>query len=160
MLHPSQPQVLRLVSALLLILLALLTSCDAIDKARMKVLGIQVCKPEVETAEWVLMEVVLAAKDADEERGWERLQKVLHSSERTANALRGWHEGNWPRMRKQVKDYLDDQGCFTLRDFKAQQGERGVDFFIENRSRDLPTPCAVYQDENNNHLWRVKRCSL
>ena len=118
------------------------------------------CKPEVESAEWVLMEAVQAANDADEERGWERLQKVLHSSERTPNALRGWHDGNWGRMRRQAKNYLDAEGCFTLRDFNKQQGDRGIDFFFDNKARELPTPCAVYKDENNNMLWRIKRCSL
>jgi hypothetical protein len=149
--------------ALLLIVVATsssLISCESVDKARMKLFGIKVCSPEPETAEWVINEVVQAAKDTDEERGWVRLQKVLHSSERTPNALRGWQDGNWPRMRKQVSNYLDDQGCFTLRDFRTQQGDRGIDFFVENRQRDMPTPCAVYQDENNNRLWRVKRCSL
>ena len=134
--------------------------CETIDAARMKLFGITVCQPEPESAEWVLMEAVQAAKDSDEERGWERLQKVLHSSERSPNALRGWHDGNWGRMRRQANNYLDEQGCFTLRDFNKQQGDRGIDFYFENKSRELPTPCAVYKDENNNMLWRIKRCSL
>ena len=152
--------VVRLRALVVLALLVTCTSCETVDAARMKLFGINVCNPEPETAEWVMMEAVLAAKDKDEERGWERLQKVLHSSERSPNALRGWQDGNWPRMRRQVKDYLDEQGCYTLRDFRKQQGERGIDFYFENKSRDLPTPCAVYKDENNNMLWRIKRCSL
>lgn len=137
-----------------------LPSCEAADKARMKLVGIKVCDPEPESAEWVLMEAVKAASEKDDDKGWDRLQKVLHSSERSTNALRGWHEGNWKRMRAQMSNYVDDQGCFTLVDFKAMQGNVGIDYYVKNKTRDMPTPCAVYQDENNNKLWRVKRCSL
>lgn len=146
-------------AALLTVLAVGLGGCETVDKARMKLFGVQVCNPEPETAEWVLREALLAASDKDEETGWARFQKVLHSAERSPNALRGWREGSWKRMRNQHALYLDDNECFTLRDFKLQQND-GIDFFVENRHRDLPTPCAVYLDHNNNKLWRVKRCSL
>lgn len=147
--------------AVLLLCLAFgLAGCETVDKARMKLLGVKVCKPELGSAEWVLNEAVQAAKDSDEERGWARLQKVLHTSERTVNALKGWHEGNWPRMRKQVNHYVDSNQCFTLRDFRTQQGDVGIDYFLENDERDLPTPCAVYLDPDNNNQWRIKRCSI
>jgi hypothetical protein len=150
-----------LVRLLLFACLALgLGGCETFDKARMKLVGVKVCNPDQGSAEWVLNEAVQSAKDSDEERGWARLQKVLHSSERSVNALKGWHEGNWPRMRRQVKHYLDDKGCFTLRDFRTQQGDAGIDFFMENDERDLPTPCAVYIDADNNKQWRIKRCSM
>lgn len=137
----------------------LLPGCEAIDKARMRILGVTVDQPEPETAEWVIKQALMAAADKDEERGWANFQKMLHTSERTTNALRGWYQGNWPRMRHQTKLYLDDQGRFVLRDFKIQQNE-GIDYFVENKVRDLPTPCSVYIDHNNNNLWRIKRCSL
>lgn len=133
--------------------------CATFDKARMKLLGVTVDKPEPETAEWVIKEVLLAAKDPDEERGWEKFQKLLHSQERSTNALKGWQQFGWPRMRRQAHLYLDEHDRFVLRDFKEMQND-GIDFFLENRERDLPTPCAVYLDFANNKHWRVKRCSL
>lgn len=159
--HRITPPVLGVMSRGLLAcaLVFSCTACETIDKARMKLFGITVTNPESETAEWVLREALYAAADKDEEKGWERLQKVLHSDQRTTNALRGWHEHNWPRMRKQAHLYLDDQGTFILRDFKVQQNG-GVDYFVENRHRDMPTPCAVYIDPANNGLWRIKRCSF
>jgi hypothetical protein len=141
------------------VLLATLASCEIVDKARMKLLGVTVSNPEPETAEWVIREALMAAKDKDEERGWERFQKVLHSQERTNNALKGWQQFGWPRLRRQVSLYLDDQDRFVLRDFRTMQND-GIDFFIENRERDLPTPCSVYLDFANNKHWRIKRCSL
>lgn len=133
--------------------------CETVDKARMRLLGVTVENPEPETAEWVLREVLMAAKDPDAEKGWERFQKMLHSQERTNNALRGWQQFGWPRIRRQAHLYLDEQNRFVLRDFKVMQND-GIDFFLENRERDLPTPCAVYLDYANNKHWRVKRCSL
>lgn len=144
---------------LVLCTLPCLTGCETVDKVRMKLFGIVIENPERETAEWVLRETLMSASDPDEQAGWARFQKVLHSDERTTNALKGWHSGNWPRMRRQASYYLDEQGRFILRDFRIQQND-GIDFFLENRFRDLPTPCAVHRDINNNGLWRIKRCSL
>lgn len=145
--------------AIALALLATSVGCEVVDKARMKLLGVTVENPEPETAEWVLREVLMAAKDPDAEKGWERFQKMLHSQERTNNALRGWQQFGWPRIKRQAHLYLDDQNRYVLRDFKVMQND-GIDFFLENRERDLPTPCAVYLDYANNKHWRVKRCSL
>ncbi len=137
-----------------------LAGCDTIDKARMRLFGVRVCAPEDESAEWVIAQALRAANDPDEERGWLAFQKVLHSSERTPAALRAWREGSWSRMRRQANLYLDDGKCFNLVDFREMQGEVGYDYFVANRQRELPTPCSVYLDANNNNLWRIKRCSL
>jgi hypothetical protein len=136
-----------------------LLGCEAVDKARMKLVGVTVDHPEAETAEWVLAEALQAAVDPDAEKGWERFQQVLHSQERTPAALASWQQFGWPRLRKQARHYLDEEGRFVLRDFRNQQNE-GIDFFLENRTRELPTPCSVYLDYANNKLWRIKRCSL
>ncbi len=140
--------------------LPLLSGCDTIDKARMRLFGVHVCAPEDESAEWVIAQALRAASDPDEERGWLAFQKVLHSSERTPAALRAWQEGSWSRMRRQAHLYLDESKCFQLVDFREMQGEVGYDYFVANRERELPTPCSVYLDANNNNLWRIKRCSL
>lgn len=137
----------------------LLLGCEAVDKARMKLVGVTVDQPEPETAEWVLAEALHAAVDPDADKGWERFQQVLHSQERSPAALASWQQFGWPRLRKQARNYLDEEGRFVLRDFRNQQNE-GIDFFLENRTRELPTPCSVYLDYANNKLWRIKRCSL
>ncbi len=136
------------------------SGCDTIDKTRMRIFGLHICAPEEETAEWVIAQALAAAADTDEERGWLAFQKLLHSSERTPAALRSWREGNWSRMRRQVNLYLDSSKCFNLVDFREMQGEVGYDYFVANRQREMPTPCSVYLDPNNNNLWRIKRCSL
>jgi len=137
-----------------------LSSCDAIDKTRMRLFGIHVCAPEEESAEWVIAQALSAAADPDEESGWRAFQKLLHTSERSPAALRSWREGGWARMRRQTALYLDSGKCFDLVDFRELQGEVGYDYFVANRQREMPTPCSVYLDPNNNNLWRIKRCSL
>lgn len=145
---------------LILLATAALAGCETVDKARMRLFGVHVCAPEDESAEWVIAQALRAAGDPDEERGWSAFQKVLHSSERTPAALRAWREGSWSRMRRQTQLYLDEAKCFNLVDFREMQGEVGYDYFVANRERELPTPCSVYLDANNNNLWRIKRCSL
>jgi hypothetical protein len=150
----------RMLATAAVVALALpLGGCEWIDKARMKVFGITVCNPDQETAEWVLREVLLAAAEKDEDKGFSRLQKVLHTAERTTNSLKDWAAFKYPRMRRQANLYLDDAGCFTVVDFRTMQNE-GIEYFVQNRFRDLPTPCTVYTDHDNNGLWRIKRCSL
>ena len=151
-----QPRWWLLAAALFVVLLG---GCEAVDKARMKLLGVTVSDPEPETAEWVLREALLAGIEPEEEKGWERFQKVLHSQERTVAALNSWRQFGWPRIRKQAKNYLDDDGRFVLRDFRTLQND-GIDSFLDNHTRELPTPCSVYMDYDNNKLWRIKRCSL
>ncbi len=145
-----------------------LSGCDmvaeTVDKIRVKVLGITVCEPERETAEWVLKRALDAATEKNADRGWERFQKMLHSSEQSPNALRGWYTMGWKRMRRQAKDYLDPDGCFKIVDFKKVMSSRqllvGVDYYIESHKKEMPTPCAVYIDEEKGGKWRIRRCSL
>lgn len=147
---------------------ALSSGCDTIgktiDKARMKLVGIVVTSPEPETAEWVIKEAIEAAHDSNEEAGWERFQQMLHSEERTPNALRSWYEGGWKRMRRQAKDYLQPDGSFKIVDFREimrSTGElAGYEFFLESHKKPMPTPCAVYIDDGSNGKWRIRRCSL
>lgn len=146
----------------------LLSGCEAIqetaDKARMKLFGVVVLDPPKGSAEWVLKEVVDSALDKNEERGWERFQVVLHSEERTPNALRSWYDHAWKRMRRQMPDYVEPDGSFKIVDFKKMMlnvgGLAGYEFFIESRMKEMPTPCTVYIDEASGGEWRVRRCSL
>ena len=142
--------------------------CDivgkTVDKARMKILGIVVTNPDPESAEWVIKEAIESAMDPNEEAGWERFQKTLHTEERTPNALRGWYEGGWKRMRRQAKDYVDQDGSFKIVDFKeimlSAGGVAGYEFYLESHRKEMPTPCAVYTDDENGGKWRIRRCSL
>ncbi len=155
--------------ALAVMLALTLGGCQSIkltvDKIRMKTIGITVCDPEKGSAEWVLNEALEAARDDNAERGWERFQKVLHSSERSPNALRSWYTGAWPRMRRQANDYnIDNDGCFKIINLKEMVksigGIAGLEFYIVSKKKEMPTPCAVYLDEEHNDAWRVRRCSL
>lgn len=149
-------------------LLLPLGGCDmvgkTIDKARMKLFGITVTDPDPESAEWVLKQAIDAANDSNEERGWEQFQQVLHSEERTPNALRGWYDHAWKRMRRQAKDYVQEDGSFKIVDFKEMMrsagGTAGYEYFIESSKKQMPTPCAVYVDDGNGGKWRIRRCSL
>jgi hypothetical protein len=145
-----------------------LGGCEALqetaDKARMKLFGVTVTDPEPGSAEWVLKEVVESALDKDEERGWERFQVVLHSEERTPNALRSWYDHAWKRMRRQMPDYVNEDRSFKIVDFKKmllnKGGLAGYEFFIESHKKEMPTPCSIYIDEAAGGEWRVRRCSL
>jgi hypothetical protein len=145
-----------------------LLGCDeigkTIDKVRMKVVGITVKDPTPGSAEWVLNEVIQAGATADEEAGWERFQKILHSDERNAVALMGWHQHGWPRIRKQARDYLAEDGSFTIVDFKEMMSSTGqavgYEFYVRSKKKEMPTPCAVYIDDQVDGAWRVRRCSL
>ncbi len=159
-------QTLRMVALVIATLMAstMFCGCETIDKIRLKTLGITVSDPEVETAEWVLMQAVEAAQDKNAERGWEKFQRLLHTSERSTNALQGWLRGGWPRLRRQVDDYIADDGSFRIVDLKKMDtstGElAGIDFYIESRKKENPTPCAVYIDKKKGNRWRIRRCSL
>lgn len=169
--HDSRPR-FRSVSPLMkvasLAVVLSLGGCEMIgetwDKVILKVFGLTVCEPERESAEWVLKRALDAAVEKDGEKGWEQFQKILHSSEQTPNALRGWYTMGWKRMRRQAKDYLDSDGCFKIVDFKKVMTSRnelaGVDYYVESHKKEMPTPCAVYIDEEKGDKWRIKRCSL
>lgn len=137
---------------------------EQVTMVRIKVLGIEVCEPDKESAEWVLMEVLKAMNKKDSEAGWERFQKMLHSKERNPNSLRGWNQMGWRRMRKQKDHYLNEDGCYKivkLRKVESTRGElQGVEYYLESKKKDMGTPCSVYKDEDNKGKWRIKRCSL
>ena len=143
---------------------ATLGGCETIDKVRLKTLGITVSDPEVESAEWVLMQAIKAAQDKDKERGWEKFQRLLHTSERSNNALQGWLRSGWPRLRRQVDDYVDEDGSFRIVDLKKMDTSTGklagIDFYIVSHKKENPTPCAVYIDQKKGNRWRIRRCSL
>ncbi len=177
MIAPHSRRAALPMAALLLIAALALPGCEmvgeTIDKIRVKVIGITVCEPERESAEWVIKRALDAATDKNAERGWNRFQKVLHTSEQTPNALRGWYGMGWKRMRRQAKDYLDEDGCFTIVDFKKMMSSRlyktstgreqrvqGIDYYVESYKKEMPTPCAVYIDDDKDGKWRIKRCSL
>ncbi|MBP46510.1 MAG: hypothetical protein CMH53_01065 [Myxococcales bacterium] len=152
-----------------LILLLLLGGCDSIrttiDKVRLKTIGITVTEPDTETAEWVLMNAIEAARDKNEAAGWQKFQHMLHSSERSVAALRGWYTGAWPRMRKQIDHYdINGDGSFKIVDVREMTrsagGIAGYEYYIVSKKKEMPTPCAVYKDEENGEKWRIRRCSL
>jgi len=166
--NPSRSSVSRRLAIVLLLALTF-SACQSIkltiDKIRMKTIGITVIDPEPDSAEWVLMEALEAAKDDNAERGWERFQKVLHTSERSPNALRSWYTGAWPRMRRQADDYdINGDGSFKIVNVKDMVksigGLAGLEFYIVSRKKEMPTPCAVYLDEEHGDAWRIRRCSL
>ncbi|GEM_PF-3591975 len=142
--------------------------CDYVDeqvtKARIKVLGITVCEPARETAEWVLMKTLKAMQEKNDEKGWESFQKLLHSQERTVNSLRSWRQMTWRRMRKQKDHYLDEDGCYKiiqLRKLESSRGTlQGLEFYVESNKKEMGTPCSVYRDKDNKDRWRIKRCSF
>ena len=137
---------------------------ETVYKIQLKIIGETVCEPDRETAQWVLKRALEAAVVKNQEQGWERFQNVLHSSEQSPNALRGWYTMGWKRLRRQAKDYLDDDGCFKIVDFKKVMSSRdelaGIDYYIQSRKKEMPTPCAVYIDKKKGDKWRIKRCSL
>lgn len=154
---------------MLMATLLLASGCDSLkstlDKARMKLVGVTVTNPERESAEWVLKQAIEAARDKNAERGWEKFQKILHSSEQSPNALRGWYTGAWKRLGRQVEDYiLEDGVSFKIVDYKEVMSSTGqlvgLDYYIVSRKKEMPTPCAVYRDDEKGGKWRIRRCSL
>ena len=142
--------------------------CDYVNEqvtlVRLKVLGIEVCEAEKETAEWVLMEILKAMNDKSNEAGWEKFQRMLHTKERNANSMRSWHQNAWKRMRKQKDHYLNDKGCYKIlkiRKIESSLGElQGVEYYLQSNKKEMGTPCSVYKDKENKNRWRIKRCSL
>lgn len=142
-----------------------LGGCQKVEDAWINVAGKKVSNPEKETEDWVLMEAMKAARNDNAERGWERFQKVLHTSERTPNALRGWYKDAWPRMRRQVSHYdFDGKGSFEIVGVKTMSGSDGSvtgrEYRIKSSKKQMPTPCAVYIDAEQGGAWRIRRCSL
>lgn len=120
----------------------------------------RVDNPDEGTPEATLQFAFRAAMDPNELTGWAAFEKVLHSEQKnTHNSISEWREMRFARLRKQWNHYIQDaaKASFDIEN-EIDFEDGGIEFYIENGSSDLPTPCMVKPDFDG--VWRITRCSL
>ncbi len=138
-----------------------LTDCRWI---KMKLgIGTDISSPDEGTPEWVVQQALAAAAESDEEKGWDRFARLLHSEQRYANSLKQWRAFKFRDFRKRVQNYVKDAKGPTYTIMRwVEEGEKGdtLTIFVESNKTDMPTPCTVQIDDNLKGLWKITRCSL
>jgi glucose/arabinose dehydrogenase len=124
--------------------------------------GTVVRDPKEGTPEWLVAQVLLAAMDPDEAKGWERFVSVLGPDQKIEKALISRRELNFAASRRKVKLFLfEDPTKPIYKVDRVQQEEENVwRIFVHNNSPDsMPTPCQVRFDPATSK-WGVGLCSL
>lgn len=162
-------------SATAIVALLLLASLGACDKVKELVsspalpsldrpLGERFCTPNRETAPWVLKQALDAAGQEDTQESWQTFEKMLHSSQRTPDALQRWRTSGWQRLRRRSSGYVDGKGCFKVVDIEMVMNDSdeliGMVYAVADPERVAPGTCALYADAGNGNRWRIKECEL
>lgn len=141
----------------LTIALAFICCSVACQKLKFKLgIGDLITNPDPGTVEKVIQDVLRAAKEPDEARGWEMFTALLHSEETTSPAsLQAWREMKFPAIRKKVDFLLKDRAATSFKVMDRREEGRSILIFVENSSSDVPTPCRLRQDPSQANAWRV-----
>ncbi len=155
---------LRRLSTLFLVFLALafVASAPGCKKVQRLLPPKTIENPEAGTPEAIVQEAIKAAMTKDEAEGWKHFRSLLHSSELESPASeKNWRQMNFATFRRKVPLFLEDPSKPV---YKMQYYEETADgmykVFVINSKSDVPTPCGVKRDANNNDEWRIKMCSL
>jgi hypothetical protein len=114
------------------------------------------------TPEHVIQQVLVAALDPDEAKGWERFKSLLHTDELHPNGLVTRRSMNFAASRRKVDLFLVEQGEVPVFQVSRliDEGQDTLRFFVHNKES-MPTPCTARIDHNlDPPSWRVGICSL
>jgi hypothetical protein len=114
------------------------------------------------TPERAIQDVLRAALEPDEEKGWEMFKALLHTDELLPNALITRRSMNFAASRRKVHLFLVEKAEVPV--FKVarilDEGNDSLRFFVHN-PESMPTPCVARIDRNlNPPAWRIGVCSL
>jgi hypothetical protein len=124
--------------------------------------GTIVRNPPEGSPEWLVQQVLVAAMDPDEAKGWERFVSLLSEDQKIEKALISRRELNFAASRRKVKLFLfEDPTKPIYKVDRVQQEEENIwRIFVHNNSPDsMPTPCQVRFDPALKK-WGVGICSL
>ena len=124
--------------------------------------GTIVKTPAPDSPEWVISQVLLAAMDPDEAKGWALFESLLHEDQKAVNALTSRRSLNFAASRRKVKLFLvedPNQPIYQV-DRVVEQSPKQVRIYVHNNSEGgMPTPCELRMDDTLKK-WRVGICSL
>lgn len=127
--------------------------------------GTVVKNPAPDSPEWLIQQVLVAAMDPDEAKGWERYVSLLAEDQKIEKALISRRAMNFAASRRKVKLFVyepsadPNQPVYKV-DRVVEESPTQVRIFVHNNSEDgMPTPCELRLDENTKK-WRVGICSL
>ena len=122
----------------------------------------EVSDPDVDSPEWVVQQVIIAAMQEDESAGWDIFQPLLHSKQLKSSASeRNWRNFNFQTTRRKYKLYLEDDSDPTYQiGYTEGDLDGGLSVYIRNEKSDMPTPCTVRPDAKQDNKWRITKCSL
>jgi hypothetical protein len=124
--------------------------------------GTIVKEPVPDSPEWLIQQVLVAAMEPDEAKGWALFESLLHEDQKAPNALATRRELNFAASRRKVKLFLFEDPTKPIYKVSrvVEESPTRVRIFVYNNSEGgMPTPCQLRMDENLKK-WRVGICSL
>lgn len=124
--------------------------------------GTVVKQPVPDSPEWLIQQVLVAAMDPDEAKGWALFESLLHPDEKIGTALTTRRSMNFAASRRKVKLFLfEDPNTPVYKVSRVvEESPKSVRIFVFNNSEGgMPTPCEVRMDDASKK-WRIGICSL
>ena len=150
-----------LITALLLtVTLGATSGCQQVR--RMLGITTTIDNPDAGTPEALVRDVLAAAIESDESKGWEAYRKLLHSEQLlSGSSEKAWRTMNYPALRRKARLYLEDDGVpiYELA-YTEEVAPSSVKIFVSNEKSEIPTPCTLKPDANHGGAWRITLCSL
>lgn len=149
---------------LLLFVAGALATTSGCQKLRMQFqLKTTVSDPEPESPKWVVHQAIVAAMEKDEAKAWEAFSQMLHSSEKKSQQnWREWRQLRFSTFQRKVHLYLEDDNVaeWEFR-YMDEQDDGAIRLFVHNAGDpELPTPCRLRKDPEQDMKWRIYNCSL
>ncbi len=123
-------------------------------------IGEVVKNPEGGSPEELIQSALTSALIESQDRGWNKFRKLIHPEQKKTLIQREeWQKNRFPRLRRQVKNYVIDPSLpsFTLLNIQERNNGR-ILLHIENIKGDVGTPCTLKQDGRKK--WKLWSCSL
>lgn len=145
----------RLAPVMLLVAVAL--AAGGCQRLKTKLgIGEKITNPDPGSPEKVLQDVLKAAKNPDEEEGWQMFVQLLHSEEvALPSTLNDWRTMRYPAIRRKVDYFLQDKIAYTYTLMDRREEGRSLSLYIENTASDTPTPCRFRQDPAQGNAWKI-----
>lgn len=124
--------------------------------------GTIVRDPAPDSPEWLIQQVLVAAMEPDEAKGWAIFESLLHEDQKIEKALISRRQLNYPASRRKVKLFLFEDPTKPIYriDRVVEETPTLVRIYVHNNSEGgMPTPCEVRYDQNLKK-WRIGICSL
>jgi hypothetical protein len=130
---------------------------EASERERL-ISGQQIASPSESEPEGVLLRLLVAAGDANAERGFAVASSVMHTSvTRDARKLETLRRYNFEVLRRRAFAYLQDtdgRPSYRLME-KREESDGSVRLFVKATDSDIPTPFRISRDASADGEWRL-----